>query len=96
MTESEVAVVGKHGVDVVIKQSQGDVKNELCPFCDMGKMKDEEDEEELMLELFCGGEHCSIFMERLCEHVHERVYRIEVKGLKNKNSKKSVRVKGQG
>ena len=33
-------------VDVVIKQSQEDVKNELCPFRDMGKMKDEEDEEE--------------------------------------------------
>ena len=46
MTESEVAVVGKHGVDVVIKQSQGDVKNELCPFRDMGKMENEEDEEE--------------------------------------------------
>ena len=46
LTDREVAVLRKHGVDVVTEQSQGDARSELCARDGMEKGEDEEDEEE--------------------------------------------------
>ena len=46
MTDHEVAVLRKHGVDVVTEQSQDEAKSELSARDGVEKGEDKEDEEE--------------------------------------------------